>query len=128
MIRQPDARTAGPADLDAVTTTISLAFADDPVWGPAMGGARTSAAEKAELRRLFLAGAIRYPWTRLLPGATAVSVWIPPGGSEMSDEQEEELDRTLARILGSAGATQIAELVRRFEVGPPRETPHAHLS
>jgi len=128
MTRQPDARTAGPADLDAVTTTIALAFADDPVWGPAMGGARTSPAAKAELWRLFLAGAIRYPWTRLLPGAAAVSVWIPPDGSELSDEQEEELDRALARILGSAGATEFRELVRRFEEGHPRETPHAYLS
>ena len=37
MIRQPDARTAEPPDLDAITTTITLAFAEDPVWGPAMG-------------------------------------------------------------------------------------------
>jgi len=128
MIRQPDARTAEPPDLDAITTTITLAFAEDPVWGPAMGGAGTSPAEKSELWRILLSGAIRHPWTRLLPGGAAVSVWIPPDGTEMSDEQENELGEALERILGPAGASELGDLVDRFERTHPRDTPHAYLS
>ena len=35
-------RITGPDDIDLVTRTITLAFADDPVWGPAMAADRTN--------------------------------------------------------------------------------------
>ena len=122
------ARTAEPEDVDIVTTTIALAFAEDPVWAPAMGGSRTSLADKSALWWFLVAGALRYPWTRLLPDGAAVAVWIPPGGTELSDGQDAELDRTLDRILGAAGAAEFHELIERFETTHPRDTPHAYLS
>jgi GNAT superfamily N-acetyltransferase len=121
-------RTAGPDDIDLVTRTITLAFADDPVWYPAMGGSMTSLADKATLWRFFVAGAVRYPWTRLLPDGAAVSVWIPPDGTELSDEQEEAFDRGLDRILGPVAAAEYRALVDRFEATHPDDPTHAYLS
>jgi GNAT superfamily N-acetyltransferase len=125
---QLDARPAGIQDIDLVTTTVALAFSDDPVWGPAMGGSRTSLSERAILWRILIAGAVRYPWSRLLPDGAAISVWIPPGGTEMSDEQEAEVATQLVRILGPKGAADFHALTDRFEATHPRETPHAYLS
>ena len=123
-----ETRTAGADDIDVVTTTITLAFFDDPVWGPAMGGSRTSLAERAVLWRVLVTGAVRYPWSRLLPGGAATSVWIPPGGTELADEHEGMLATALVRVLGAAGAAEFDELIDRFEATHPRETPHAYLS
>jgi GNAT superfamily N-acetyltransferase len=125
---QRTARTAVADDIDVVTATIALAFADDPVWGPAMGGSRTSTVAKAELWRILIAGAIRHPWTRLLPDGAAVSVWIPPDETELSDDQERELHAALERILGSSAAAEFRELFGRFESTHPRDTSHAYLS
>ena len=33
-------------------------------------------------------GALRYPWVWLAAGDVATSIWIPPGGNEMSEDQE----------------------------------------
>jgi GNAT superfamily N-acetyltransferase len=126
--RVHETRTARPDDIDVVTTTITLAFFDDPVWGPAMGGLRTSVAERAALWRVLVTGAVRYPWSRVLPGGAATSVWIPPDGTELSAEQEAELAPALVDILGPAGAAEFHTLVGRFDATHPRETPHAYLS
>jgi GNAT superfamily N-acetyltransferase len=123
-----ETRTASPDDIDIVTTTVTLAFFDDPVWGPAMGGSRTTVAERAVLWRVLVTGAVRYPWSRLLPGGAATSVWIPPGGTELADEHEGLLATALVRILGPAGAAEFDELIERFEATHPRDTPHAYLS
>ena len=121
-------RTAGPDDIDLVTRTITLAFADDPVWSPAMGGSVTSLADKATLWRFFIAGAVRYPWTRLLPDGAAVSVWIPPDGTELSEAEEHAFDQALDRILVPAAAAEFRALVDRFEATHPDGPSHAYLS
>jgi GNAT superfamily N-acetyltransferase len=123
-----EARTVGTHDVDAVATTVALAFSEDPVWGPAMGGSSTSLSERAALWRILVAGAARYPWSRLLPDGAAASVWIPPDGTELSEGQETELASALVRILGPAGATEFHQLISRFEATHPRDTPHAYLS
>jgi GNAT superfamily N-acetyltransferase len=128
-MEQPtNGQIAGPEDIELVATTIALAFADDPVWGPAMGGPRTSMADRRQLWRIFIAGAVRYPWSRLVPGGAAVSVWIPPDGTEMSPEQETAVDDVLQRLLGGAAAAEFHRLTDRFEANHPRDTPHAYLS
>jgi len=123
-----EARTVGTHDIDAVATTVALAFSDDPVWGPAMGGSGTSLSERAALWRILVAGAVRYPWSRLLPDGAAASVWIPPDGTELSEGQETELASALVRILGPEGAAEFHQLISRFEATHPRHPPHAYLS
>ena len=125
---QPWSRTAGPGDVEVVARTIAMAFADDPVWGPAMDSARTTIDQRTALWRIFIAGAVRYPWSRIVDGGAAVSVWLPPDGSELDDDQEVELESGLILLLGEPGAAAFAELARRFDANHRRDLPHAYLS
>ena len=120
-------RVATPADLDAVTTTITLAFRHDPVWGPAFASPDGGDAVATDLWRFALEGALRYPWTWMTERGEAVSVWIPPGGTELSLEQEERFEGLLVDRLGSAAA-DVLGLLARFEASHPRTEPHYYLS
>jgi hypothetical protein len=68
-----------PADGGLVTEIITLAFANDPLWSWALrrGDRRTD--HHAAFWRLFVDGALRYPWTWLTYGSEATSIWIPVG-------------------------------------------------
>ena len=128
MSDQPSSRVAGPDDIAVVSRTVALAFFDDPVWGPAMGGAGTTLEQKEGLWRIFIAGAVRYPWSRIVNGGAAVSVWFPPDSSELDDDQEVELQIALTGLLGPVGAAEFAELAGRFEANHKHDVPHAYLS
>jgi GNAT superfamily N-acetyltransferase len=121
-------RSAGADDIDAVTRTIALAFADDPVWGPAMGGAGTTVAQKAAIWRLFVAGPIRYPWSSVVGDGAAVSIWLPPGGTELDDAGHAALADLLASTLGANAAREFHALAERFEANHTVDVPHAYLS
>ena len=121
-------RIAGLDDIDLVTRTIALAFADDPVWGPAMGGARTTIDQKATIWRLFITGSVRYPWSSISGAGAAVSVWLPPGGTELDTTEEADLAVVLETALGEGAAAEYRELAARFEANHPHEVPHAYLS
>ena len=82
----------------------------------------------AEFWTIWVNGALRYPHVWMLDNAAAVSVWIPPGGTEVSDEQFEEL-RTLAeRRLGPIGTKALIEVFDRFGRAHPQPEPHFYLS
>jgi Acetyltransferase (GNAT) family. len=122
------ARAATATDVDHVTETIRLAFLDDPVWGPAL---RTSAGDPIDLAaywRLFVEGALRYGTLRLATDGAAVSVWIPPGGTELSDDQLVELDRLLVRDLDPEARSALQELYERFEASRAGRPNHYYLS
>jgi len=122
----PQARVAGPADLDAVTTIITLAFAEDPVWGPAFAGA-PGPDERREIWRCYLDAAIRFPWTWLSAGGEAASVWFPPGEEEMTADQWGAFVALFGRHLGQ-DADEVVALFERFEAAHPRAEPHYYLS
>jgi len=121
-------RVAGPDDVDVVTDTIARAFADDPVWGPALGGDRTSIARKASIWRIFVAAAVRHPWTSIVGDGAAVAVWIPPDGIELDHADEELLTTTVADVVGPAAAAEYFELAARFEANHRNDVAHAYLS
>jgi GNAT superfamily N-acetyltransferase len=121
-------RVVGPDDVDVVARTIALAFTEDPVWGPAMAADRTTIEQRLRLWRIFVAGAVRYPWSRIVDDGAAVSVWLPPGGSELDADQEVELASVLTEVLGGTGSATFASLVERFEANHPHDVPHAYLS
>lgn len=77
--------------------------------------------------RLFVAGPLRYPNTWITEGGEAASVWIPPGGAELSAEQEDRLGELVAEYLGPT-ADDFHELMARFETAHPRDEPHYYLS
>jgi GNAT superfamily N-acetyltransferase len=121
------ARRASAADWQLVTEIITLAFAKDPLWSRALRRADGRTDHQAVFWRLFVEGALRYDWTWLTEGGEATSVWIPPGGTELSAEQEERLAGLVNEHLG-AGADDFFELFARFEAAHPRVEPHYYLS
>ena len=114
------------ADLDEVTNIITLAFANDPLWSRALARPDGQTEHYAAFWGLFVAGPLRYPNTWITEGGEAASVWIPPGGTELSVEQEDRLRELVAQYLGPAD--DFHELMARFEAAHPREVPHYYLS
>jgi GNAT superfamily N-acetyltransferase len=124
---QLEARRASLADCDAVTTITTLAFANDPLWSHAMATPDGSTDHHARFWRLFIQGALRYPWVWVTTGGEATSIWIPPDGTEMSEEQEDQLTELANECLASA-ADNYVELLARFDAAHPRDEPHYYLS
>ena len=117
------ARIAGERDLDGVTETLWLAFAEDPIW-------RWAFPEHEQLRafwRLLVSSALRYPWVWVMGDYAAASVWIPPHGTELTTDEEEQLEPLLDRLAGAHGH-EILELIERFEASHPQGEPHYYLS
>jgi ribosomal protein S18 acetylase RimI-like enzyme len=121
-------RAATARDVDAVVATITLAFLADPVWGVALARSDESTAHLDTYWRLFVEGALRYSTVFMLEGAAAVSVWIPPTGTELSDAQQSALDEVIHANLEPAAAEAFDELWSRFDANHPHHEPHAYLS
>jgi GNAT superfamily N-acetyltransferase len=128
-VKQPDspapisARVARPRDLDAVIDILSAAFAHDPLWTWAFpdGNNRTV------WWRLCIRSAMRYPSTWITDEGSAASVWIPPGGCEMTPEEEAGIPRLIETLCGDRSSV-VMDLLGRFEHAHPRERPHYYLS
>jgi ribosomal protein S18 acetylase RimI-like enzyme len=121
-------RIATSDDIDAVTETIALAFATDPVWGPALKRDDGSAAHHIPFWRLFVEGALPHGMVQLTDDGAAVAVWIPPGRDEMTEAQVEELTAVVTANLGPAAQDAMFALWERFEEAQPQDEPHAYLS
>ena len=121
-------RPATRADVDRVTDTLTLAFANDPVWSVALARPDGSTAHHAPYWRLYVEGALRYSTVFMTEWASAVSVWIPPGGTELSNDQEAAVEQLVATSLEPSAAQAMFELWERFATNHPHETPHAYLS
>ena len=106
-----------------VVDVIAEAFLHDPTWSWAIPdpGARR------RWWQLCTRGALRYPWVLRTGGFEAVSVWIPPEGTEFSPEEEERLPELLTELVGPRAA-EVTELLRRFGEAHPRHEPHYYLS
>src|SRR5262245_49869743 len=96
-------------DLDAVTEIISLAFHEDPTWSWAFPEAGRRQAQYAVWWRFLIAGAMRYPWVLVTDRCEAAAVWIPPGGTELSGEDEERVEPLLRDLVGPR-AGEVLEL------------------
>jgi len=109
-------RSATASDLDQVIATLTAAFEGDPLW-------RWAFPDFDDLQvvwRFMLTSALRYPWLRMFDGCTAAASWIPPGGTELTAEEDAELERMVP--------DRVVELLHRFEDAHPRERPHYYLS
>jgi GNAT superfamily N-acetyltransferase len=120
-------RVATAADRDEVVRILVGAFAEDPAWSWAFPDRSRRAAEHTRLWRLLVEGAMRYPWVWLAPDGTATSVWIPPGGTDLSPEQEAQLEPMLVDLLGPQ-AGRVLEAFEAFERAHPRDAPHYFLT
>lgn len=121
-------RVAGPDDVDVVTGIVADAFRDDPLWAWALQRADGATDHHEQLWRLFAEGAIPHGATWLAPDDAAVAVWIPPGASELSPAQEDELERRAHDTLGAEGAARYFALFGAFEAHHPHDEPHYYLS
>jgi GNAT superfamily N-acetyltransferase len=118
------ARVAGPDDVESVTDTVWRAFLTDPLWHWVFGDD-----EEGPRRwwRFLVQSAVRYPWVRIVGDFAAVAVWIPPGGVELTEEEEERVEPLMQELVG-ARCAEVLELLERFEGSHPGETPHYYLS
>jgi len=116
-------RVATRDDLDGVTATLAAAFEHDPLWGWVFP-------EPEALTvwwRFYLESALRYPHVQVLGDYVAVAVWIPPDGTELTEEEEERAE-VLARELIGPRAPELLELLARFDASHPHHPPHYYLS
>jgi len=115
------ARTATPADVDAIVSTMTTAFFHDPLWGPAFPDEQRRAGQAAAMWRVYATSALRYPWTRVTPEVEAAAVWIPPGGTELTPEEEGGLEELLTRTAGAEVAEAILTIGGQLEQAHPSE-------
>jgi len=127
MDTQRTARRATSADLELATEIIALAFAEDPLWSWALARSDGRIDHHRAFWRLFLEGALRYSSSWITEAGGATSVWIPPGGNEMTTEQEKRLEDLALEHLGSRADTYF-EVLEQFEAAHPRNEDHYYLS
>jgi len=121
-------RAATRDDLAHVTQTLSLAFLHDPVWGVALARPDGSTDHHAAYWQIYVEGALRYTTVFMVDDASAVSVWIPPGGTDLTDAGEKAIDQLVRATLEPASVRAIFELWERFAANHPRDEPLAYLS
>ena len=120
-------RVATPDDADRVVEILVGAFHDDPTWSWAFPDPVARPAQYRRFWRLFVDGALRYPCVWLTGDASATAVWIPPGGTEMSQEQEDLVAPLVVDLLGDR-AGPVLQLFEAFDRAHPREEPHYYLT
>lgn len=120
-------RVAGTDDVPAIVDTVTAAFFDDPLWGPAFADRASRTAQASTFWRLLVSSALRYPWTFVVGDARCVAMWLPPGGVELTEEESSGFEAFVRGIVGRSAADDILTIVERFEHARPAE-PHFYLS
>jgi GNAT superfamily N-acetyltransferase len=128
MESRADSRPATRGEVDRVTETLTLAFLHDPVWSVALARPDGSTAHHAAYWRQYVEGSLRYSTVFTMDDASAVSVWVPPSGTDLSPDQEEALVRLVEGALEPAAAEALFDLWGRFAANHPHDEPHAYLS
>lgn|SRR5437667_3057619 len=121
-------RSATLDDIGVVTQTLTLAFLHDPVWSLALARPDGSTVHHAAYWQLYVEGALRYSTVFMTEDASAVTVWIPPGGTDLSDAGEKAMGQLVTATFEPAAAQAIFDLWERFAANHPRDEPHAYLS
>jgi ribosomal protein S18 acetylase RimI-like enzyme len=121
------AHVAAPDDISGVADTLVEAFYSDPVWSWAFADPEHRKAQYGVWFRILLGGAIGHQWVWTTPAHEAVSVWVPPGCSELSPADETRLEDAFEDLLGDRAAL-LHEVFARFEASRPRERDHFYLS
>ena len=116
-------RIATVSDLDGLTTMLTAAFEYDPLWSWAFPDPR----DLAVWWRFMIGSALRYPSVWIAGDFAAAAVWIPPQGTELTEEEEERVEPLLTELAGRR-APVIMELLGRFEHSHPKERSHYYLS
>jgi len=121
------ARVSTAADLDAIVDVLTTAFFDDPLWGPAFPDRADRPGQAAALWRLLARSAQRYDWLWVTDDVEAAAVWIPPGGVELTPEEQDGLESYLTDAAGPNVAAELLAIFDAFEHAHP-SGPHFYLS
>ena len=121
-------RAATTQDIDAVTRCITLAFATDPVWEPALRRADGRTDHHEPYWRMFVKAAVDQETAFMTERGEAVAVWVPPGGDELPPAGVEALDVFLDRNLDRDGVAAMHTLYERFEASRVPLGAHYYLS
>ncbi len=116
-------RIATEDDREGIASILAGAFAEDPVWGWAL----PEPDAREEFWSFFAGSALRYPWTWIAGDFAAVSVWIPPGGQELTSEEETAIEPLLLNLIGPR-CQAVIELLKRFDSNRPGAPAHYYLS
>jgi GNAT superfamily N-acetyltransferase len=122
-------RVATPADVPAITETISLAFQNDPTWSWAFPDEARRQEQFAVWWRFLIESAMRFeePAVFVTEGIEAAAIWLPPGEGELSPEDEDRVPGLVRELVGGH-AEGFMELLEGFEAVQPADPPHYYLS
>jgi GNAT superfamily N-acetyltransferase len=120
-------RISTPGDAAIAVELLVGAFYDDPTWSWAFPDPDRRRDQQRAPWQLFVQGALRYSGVWLADGAVATSVWIPPGGSELTPEQEVEVEQLLVDQLGD-DAGRVLRAIDLFDDARPKDETHYYLT
>ena len=104
------------------------AFYDDPLWAWAFPDPEARRDQHGQLWRLFVEGAARFPNSWFSADHNAVAIWVPPGGSELSETQEARFEPMMSELLDSEGVRRVAALAEAFDQAHPHDVDHYFLT
>ena len=107
--------------------TLAEAFFLDPVWGWAFADASQRKIHHEAWFRLLIRSALPHRWVWTTPAHEAVSVWVPPGCPELSEDDDALLEPMLEELLGTRFQL-VMEVFECFEAAHPRSEDHFYLS
>jgi GNAT superfamily N-acetyltransferase len=120
-------RVATADDVEAIVDTLTTAFFDDPLWGPAFPDVSKRAGQASALWRLFATSSLRYSWTLVTENVESAAIWIPPGGDELTEQEQNGFEEFLLGISDRKVADGVLAISDQFEAARPGE-PHFYLS
>jgi GNAT superfamily N-acetyltransferase len=120
-------RQATAPDLESVVETITSAFYADPTWSWAFPDPAARARQHAAYWRVYIEAAFRQGGVWVTRDCEAATIWIPPGGEELSAAEEDRATTLLRTMLG-AHAEAVIELNERFDAAHPRDQAHWYLT
>ncbi len=118
--RERSIRHAAVDEVDLVAHTVATAFFDDPVtrWLLPDVDDRRRAAEP--MFRLYVARYVRHGETYVTDDGGGTAVWLPPNVELQSPDEEAELGRALADLVG-ADVRRFEQMAEIFEQHHPQE-------
>ena len=121
-------RRAAGDDRALVVDLIARAFQADPTWSWAFPDPATRLDAHREWWGVFVGAALAHHWVWLADDDASASVWIPPGATELEEEDEQKLEGIAQRWCGSEHAAAVLALVDQFDEHHPHDPPHYYLS
>ncbi len=119
-------RRARPSETDQVVETLSLAFHADPVWSWAFPDDALRHRQFQRFFSLLVHSTFEVGEVWVTDNVEAVGNWIPPGGPEFAEADEEKLPGLLAELVGASQADLVVAAFDRFDQHRPAE-PHWYL-